>query len=520
MLPELSGYEILERVRNDANSAMTPFIFLTALADRSDMRQGMNLGADDYLTKPFTSQELVGAVQARLQKQEELTSPYRNAMKKAAENMRQMAFMDLLTNLPNRILFWQKAQEWLGQYPDQPVALLLFEIQNLETIAEEMGSSVADLILQSIARTIQSQLGETDILARCQSNCLGLLLTARAESHNHIDAWIEPLLMTLGQSQVMGDHTVTPQIKVGIATYPEVAQDVPGLVAAGEKILRQLHSSNPESAYGFYSPAVDVKLQQMDKLQLSIHEALTNSDFELYYQPLVNTITGRLLGLEALIRWPKPNFSSLRPLDFLKVAQESGQIVSLDRWMLNTALEQIKRWQAAYLTPLKLTVNLSRQQLEEPDFLVWIQEALEIYNVDPTLLTIDVREADFTDNLSEITPILERIHEMGIHLALDDFGTGYSSLNLLKQLPLDFIKVDPVLIHSVLHNPQDEAMVKAIINMAQSLKLKVIAEGVETEEQLSFLRKQGCPIIQGWIYSPPLPAAEIQDLLNEDRRLT
>lgn len=523
MLPGVSGYEILERLRQEPAGMVTPFIFLTALADRSDMRQGMNLGADDYLTKPFTTQELIGAVKARLQKQQELTEPYRNEIKKATEKLRLMVYTDVLTNLPNRVLFWKNIEEYLINPENNACALLIIKVANLENLVQALGQSTADLLFQSLARSLQSYLQDADVLSRCRPDGFGFLLTHDLESRTAIEEWVKTLLDECTQPHLIAEESIAFDIKIGIAQYPLAGTNTPELVSAAEKIVEQISdpvNTDDALSYAFYSPADHDGLIRKEEIRSFVSQALERDEFVLYYQPIVNTITGRVVGLEALLRSTVPKFHQVSPRELLKIAEKCPQMLAIDNWILYTALRQLKEWHNDFLTPLKLTINLSGRQLREIHCIDTIKDALFQTNLDPSLLTIDVREADLTTNLDDFLPTFEALSNIGIQFSLEEFGTGFSSLTYLNRLPLHYLKIDESIIQGLTRDSNGEAIVKAMIAMSQSLKLKVIAEGVETEEQLKFLRKHGCPLMQGFLYSEPLAVSGIQELLENDRRLT
>jgi diguanylate cyclase len=560
MLPEISGYEILERLRQVPDSAITPFIFLTALADRSDMRQGMNLGADDYLTKPFTSQELIGAVNARLTKQQELTVPYRNEMQKAVENLRQMAYTDLLTNLPNRVLFWQKIEEYLANPDKSPCALLLIQLRNLNDITDQEGQSVADLLIQSLARSLQDLIHDGDILARCNPDSFGLLLTQQAESEQSIESYISPLLTEWIPAYPLGKQFINCDLKIAVAPYPLAGQSTPELITSAEKVLNSFENQAVES-YKFYTEAFKLNSTQSDRilevLQSSVNtEAELDNQFNICYQPILNTITGRIICLEAILQWNNAEFQTLDHEYLWTTIERSKQVNEINQWKLKTILEEFKRLQSYSLNPLKVAFNLSNRFVQKTDFLQTLQTTFESVSLDLSLLILEIQEMDLLQSIDSYGELLDHLNHQGIQIAISHFGTGYqlkaktpirsrsqparvsadlpvhfispyvgslgtgySSIPHLSQLPLHYLKVSPEIIHTALQNPQSESILKAIVTLAQSLKLKVIAEGVEIDEQLNLLRKQGCPLMQGNVYSPPVSFAEVQSLLESDRRL-
>jgi diguanylate cyclase (GGDEF)-like protein len=461
MLPEISGYEILERLRQVPDSAITPFIFLTALADRSDMRQGMNLGADDYLTKPFTSQELIGAVKARLTKQQELTEPYRNEMQKAVENLRQMAYTDLLTNLPNRVLFWQKIEEYLANPHKSSCALLLVQLRNLNEIIDQEGQSVADLLIQSLARSLQNLIQEGDILARCSPDSFGLWLTKEAESSQSIEARLRPLIAEWVPAYPLGSHFINCDLKIAVAPYPLGGQSTPELIKSAEKVLHSFENQTGEFCR-FYTEALKLSFTQSDRilevLQSSFeHEDELDNQLDIDYQPIVNTITGRIVGLEAVLQWNNSQFQNLDHGYLWATIEKSKKVIEINHWKLKTILDQFKKLQSYSLSPLKIAFNLSNRFVQKPDFLEILQSSFAAVSLDLSLLILEIQEMDLLQSIESYGSILEHLSHHSVQVALSNFGAGYSSIPHLSQLPLHYLKVNPDIIHTALHNPQSES---------------------------------------------------------------
>jgi diguanylate cyclase (GGDEF)-like protein len=519
MLPEMDGYEILQQLRETPEASMTPFVFLSALADRSDMRQGMNLGADDYLTKPFTSAELINAVKARLQKQQGLTQPYVNEMKRAAEGLRQVAYTDLLTHLPNRILLRQRLAEKLA--PEQMLGVLIININNFRNVNSTFGQMTGDLLLQAFARRLQEIIGSQDLLARLNADEFCLVLS-EVFMEQDVEDLAKTIIQTVEDSYHLDGQAVEITARLGIALYPRVGKSPEALINAADiatQWCKRQISQEQDQSYLFYTDRMKSEDLEYRSLKADLDLALERSEFELYYQPIVNLITGRLVGLEALLRWNHPKRGQISPDKFIPIAEEGEPILEIGIWVLRTALIQSKALQNFSLGTLKIAVNLSVCQLKQPNFLRTVSQLIEETGGDPSLLILELTENSLRQDFGQVLQVIEALKRQNIQISLDDFGIGALPLNYLKQLPIDTLKIDNLFINRVLDDPQDEAIVKAMINMAQILKLKVVAEGVETQGQLDFLRKNGCQMMQGFLYSPPIPVTEVESLLKEERRL-
>jgi EAL domain-containing protein (putative c-di-GMP-specific phosphodiesterase class I) len=254
-------------------------------------------------------------------------------------------------------------------------------------------------------------------------------------------------------------------------------------------------------------------------IESQLRSAQTNQELELHYQPQVNLVTGRIIGAEALLRWKNPSLGSVSPAKFIPVAEETGLIVPIGEWVLQTACAQARAWRNASQMPIRVSVNLSARQFKQANLLGMVTQVLEETQLDPTLLVLELTETSVMEDVDTTISILQQLKKMGVQISIDDFGTGYSSLNYLKRFPIDVLKIDQSFVQDIITDTNDAAIAKAIIAMAQSLQLKVIAEGVETQEQYEFLRQNGCNAMQGYLFSRPLNAIEFVALLTSDRRL-
>lgn len=519
MMPKLDGYGVLNTLRQDPETATIPFIFLSAKVDRSDIRQGMNLGADDYLTKPFTTTELIEAIAARLEKQAAVTRPYIDSMKRAAENLSKVAYCDPLTGLPNRILLRHRLQEALTQAKRRQslVAVICVNLDRFRAVNATMGHATGDLLLQAVAERLRQLAQSEDTVARLNGDEFSIILTQQ-NSRQAVEEKVCQVLQDLTHPYHCNGTDLTIHVNVGVSLYPTDAEQPDRLLTHAET-ARRWGKKPGNSSYQFYGAEMDVLNAERQQLEIDLGIAYEQSEFQLYYQPQVNLITGRIIGAECLLRWQHPKRGLVGPNQFIQVAEETGLIMPIGEWILRTACTQGQIWRSANLMPLRISVNLSARQFKQQDLVETVIQILDETGFDPKFLVLELTETSIMEDVDATITTLQELKAKGIEISIDDFGTGYSSLNYLKRFPIDTLKIDQSFINQVTEDAHDAAIATAIIAMAQSLNLKVIAEGVETEAQLAFLRKHGCQAIQGYLYSPPVPAEEIQNFIREDRRL-
>jgi diguanylate cyclase (GGDEF)-like protein len=515
MMPVLDGYQVFRALSEDAETAIIPFIFLSAKADRSDQRQGMILGADDYLTKPFTSAELLQAITARLSKKASVTDPYVHEMKRTVASLSQAAYSDPLTGLPNRILLRHRLQELLRPLKQQRsstlVAVFSLNIRRFRDVNSIYGQSVGDMLLNAVGERLTAIAGDDRIVARLGGNEFCLVWSDILVPED-VEVVARQIIDQMQQPYEVGDHRLSVRMNVGVALYPTHG-DTPDLLLPRAETAE--HWGQREGkGYQLYDPVMTQMDQSRRQLEQDLQQAIAQLEFELHYQPQVNVITGRLIGVEALLRWNHPTRGLLHPADFMAVAEEAGLMTAIGEWVLATAVTQIKLWQDSSLAPLKISINVSARQFQHANFVPYVTRVLQETELEPSALMLELTETSLMADIEETVQTLTQLKDMGVGIAIDDFGTGYSSLANLKRLPLSLLKIDQSFVWRITQDPQDAAITSAIIAMAQSLGLKVIAEGVETKDQLAFLKKQGCYAIQGFICSSPLPVGEVAAMLE------
>jgi diguanylate cyclase len=518
LMPGIDGYGVLAALRKDAGTAMIPLIFLSAKAERSDFRLGMNLGADDYLTKPFSSKELVAAVSSRLLKQTSLTQLYLDEIQQAVATLKQAAYSDLLTSLPNRVLLYQALREALSTAKQDTtiVAVLSIELNRFSLINTNFGYAVGDVLLQCLAQRLLNTVGTQGTVARLSGDEFGIILKGLTQV-SEATVWVQKILATVTAPYLIQEHEIRVQMSTGVALYAQHGNHPEKLLARADMAMRWCHRQG--QSYLFYDAAMDAAENNRRWIETELVEALARSEFELYYQPQVNLATGRIIGIEALLRWRHPERGMISPTAFIPIAEETGLIIPLGEWVLRTACHQAKRWQALSSTPLRISINLSMRQLQRHDVAQTVTQVLAETGLDPKLLILEITETSLMEDVEMTISTLQCLKQIGIEISIDDFGIGYSSLNYLSSLPVDSLKIDRSFINRVAIDHQAAAISTAIIAMAHSLQLSVIAEGVENRDQLAFLRKTGCQTIQGFLYSPALSVIDMQPLLMRDRQL-
>ncbi|MGG6242247.1 EAL domain-containing response regulator [Nodosilinea sp. AN01ver1] len=519
MMPEVDGYEVYKTLHQDPDMMVIPFIFLSAKADRTDIRKGMNLGADDYLAKPFTTAELADTITSRLRKKSTIVDPYIAEMKDATNQISALAYQDALTKLPNRILLYQKFKQALetAKKRQQAMAVLCINLHQFKSVNNTFGYSTGDLLLQAIAERLTKLSGPENIVARINADAFSVILVDVSDK-DFVENQARAILNGLAQPYWLNGHKILVQANIGISLYPSDQSDFGKLLSHAEMAMGFAKQS-PKDSYHFFQVEMEAKSMQNSLIEKGLTVALDNSEFQIFYQPKINLITGRIMGAEALLRWHHPELGMVDPNVFIPIAEKTGHIVEIGNWVLKTVCSQTQIWQDLHPIPFKVSVNLSAFQLRQEGLVQTISQILNQTQLDPNCLELELTETSLMEDVESAIAILEELKAVGIKISLDDFGTGYSSLNYLKRLPLDILKIDRSFIKDIFHAPQNATIVTTIIAMARGLKLRVIAEGVETQEQFNFLREQGCQAIQGYLFSPAVPAEQFEAFLAEDKRL-
>lgn len=428
--------------------------------------------------------------------------------------IRHQALHDQLTQLPNRMLFQDRLSVFLSaaQRHASQGAVLFLDLDRFKAINDTLGHTVGDHLLQEATQRLLSCLRQEDTIARWGGDEFTILLPYLSRPEE-IALIVQRILNIMQPPFVLEGHELHVTVSIGIALYPKDGQDAATLVRNADAAL-YFAKEQGRNTYQFYLPKMNSKASSLLVLNSQLHYALKRSEFVLYYQPIVNVQTGNITGIEALIRWQHPEQGLLTPGAFIPLAEENGLILPIGEWALKTACAQNYAWQAAGLTAVRVAVNLSAQQFQQRDLVNRIAAVLKETGLAPDYLELEITETAVMQDVEFTRSILQALKRMGVHLSVDDFGTGYSSLGYLKQFPLHTLKIDRTFVGELEPSSADAAIISAVIALGQGLTLNVVAEGVETQEQLNILKLLHCQEFQGYLFSKPLSVEDITQLLK------
>jgi diguanylate cyclase (GGDEF)-like protein len=394
------------------------------------------------------------------------------------------------------------------------LAVLFIDLDNFKHINDSLGHDSGDLLLTLAASRLSDSVNEGDTVTRQGGDEFVLILSEDGE----VQVVTQKILEAMSEPFDINGHELRITCSIGIACYPKDGEDQQTLLKNADAAMYRAKELGRNNAQ-YYASGMNVKAMERLELENGLYHALARNEFLLHYQPQLDLRTGEIVGMEALVRWQHPERGLVSPAIFIPVAEDSGLIVSLGEWVLRTACTQNKAWQRAGLKPISVAVNLSALQFRQSDLVERVADILRETELDPTCLELELTESLVMQDVEKTIATLSRLKAMGIKLSIDDFGTGYSSLSYLKRFPIDTLKIDQSFVRDITTDPDDAAIAKSIISMAHDMQLRVIAEGVETEAQKSFLSLRRCDEIQGYLFSKPVPAVEFEKLLREGRSL-
>lgn len=433
---------------------------------------------------------------------------------RAAEHIQRLAYYDTLTDLPNRALLSDRLDLAIAhaKRSGYKCAVLFLDMDRFKNINDALGHSIGDQLLKSVATRLKECVREVDTVARMGGDEFVVVLDGMAETDDILTV-AQKMLHSLSQSYEVEGHNIRATPSIGISVYPEDGTDGESLIMNADSAMYHT-KENGRNDFKFFVSDMKTKVAEKLFIESDLRKALEHGQFVLHYQPQVDIKTGHIIGAEALIRWNHPVAGLISPAKFISIAEESGLIIPLGEWILNEACRQNLAWQKTGLPPISIAVNLSAVQFRQQNLCQLISKVLSDTGLDPHYLELELTEGLVMSNTNSAIATLNCFKEMGVHISIDDFGTGYSSLSYLKHFPIDYLKIDQSFVRDITTNPDDAAITTAIINMAQGLNLKTIAEGVETADQLAFLRLHSCDVVQGYYFSKPVPATEFADILR------
>ncbi len=441
-------------------------------------------------------------IEERLKKQEDITQ--------------YQAHHDSLTGLSNRTLFIDRLGQSIkkAHRSESKVAVLFIDLDNFKEINDSFGHSFGDEVLKAVTRRLLAIIRRTDTLARIGGDEFAMIIDDDLKASEVIIDIVHGMMQIMREPFVIKRHSLYMTLSIGISLYPEDGAVADILLKNADAAM---HRSKEEgrNTYQFYTEDMTEKAFERIVMETSLREALDAEEFIIHYQPQINAETDRLIGMEALVRWEHKSMGLISPERFIHLAEETGLIVDLDRQVMRAAMRQVSTWYAEGLKPGILALNLAMKQLQQDDFIPMLEAMLHETGCEAKWLELEVTEGKIMKRPEQAVETLRKISALGILLAIDDFGTGYSSLAYLKRLPIDKLKIDRSFLIDVPHDEDDVAIVRAVIALAKSMNMSLIAEGVETTQQRDFLLQNGCSDIQGYLYARPMTAEKMTILLRE-----
>ena len=499
-LPDSQGLLALSEIVSAAPSI--PIIVLSGYDAEEICLQAVQAGAQDYLIKGQSDGHLlVRSIRYAIER------------KQAEEQMRYLATHDTLTGLPNRILLSDRLAQAISKarHDGNQIAVLHLGLDRFKAVNDTLGHAAGDALIGLVARRLLSRAREIDTTARVGSDEFILMLTAIRQTED-VARMAQDVLESFGDPFTIGQTQIFSTASIGVTLYPTDGETPSRLLENASAAMNRAKLSGRNN-YQYYSPAMHahafVQMEMVDGLR----HALARGEMQVHYQFITDIACQRIGGVEALIRWQRNGTSFSSPDEFIPLAEETGLIVSIGEWVLRTACAQNRAWRDAGFAPMRVAVNLSPVQIHKNDMVQTIKNVLTESNLPADGLEIEITEGTIMKDIDATVAVLRSLRDMGVSISIDDFGTGYSSLKYLQRFPAHTLKIDKSFVQNLSDNPRSTAIVRTIITLADNLSLRVVAEGVETLDQLQQLRSMGCSHIQGYLLCRPMPAAKITDLL-------
>jgi len=525
-MPGMTGLEVCERIRQLPQGETIPIMIVTGSDDRKSIDAGFQAGATQYKTKPVNWSLLGRDVQYMLR-----ASNAFNALKRQEDRLRYLAYYDPLTSLPNRRSFNEQLSRILKRCRrrNTNAALMFIDLDHFKRINDSIGHGRGDRLLVEIAKRLTMELREDDAInylaeddedddsvsteiARLGGDEFTVVLSD-VEDTMHVERVASRILATLSEPIALQSHNPVVTPSIGIAIYPHDGKDPDTLVRNADTAM-YVAKAEGRACYRFYDEEMNSRAVEQLKMEEELRNALRNNELELRYQPQIDVNTGEVVSMEALVRWKHPERGMVSPLEFIPVAERTGQIIELGEWVMGEVARHCLYWDTLGIRPFRICVNISPLQFNQGDLPEWITRFLENSKLSPDRLELELTESAIMTDAETNIAKLRALKKIGLHLAVDDFGTGYSSLSYLKRFPIDTLKIDQSFVAD-LNRPDGAAIVDAIIALAKTLNLRVIAEGIEDEHQLSYLVDKHCDLLQGFYFARPIYPEDVPGMLRQ-----
>ena len=537
-MPEMDGYEVCQQLKASSATHNIPVIFLSALSESVDKIKGFEVGGIDYVTKPFQIPELLLRIKNQLQLQaareeirrlnqelekrvEERTTQLEKEITEHIETqqqLRHMAFHDSLTNLPNRAFFLEILQKTIyrGQRRQNYFCSVLFlDCDRFKVVNDSLGHLVGDRVLIEVACRLESCLRPMDTVARFGGDEFTILLDEIGDFRNIISI-AERINQVLKLPFYIDNQEIFLSCSIGIVLVDQDYSD-PDMILRDADIAMYRAKALGRDRYQIFAPEMHTNAQEVLQLETDLRLGLKKNEFELHYQPIVSLINNSITGFEALLRWNHSKKGFISPTDFIPIAEETGLIVPIGMWVLREACFQLRTWQEQnpHHQDLTISVNLSVKQFSQPNLIEQIDEILTETGLESKCLKLEITESAIMDNAESIADLLQQLRNRQIQLSIDDFGTGYSSLSYLHRFPVDTLKIDRSFINRIGDDGKNIEIIQAIATLAHHLGMNIVAEGVETKQQLDQLRAIRCEQAQGYLFSKPLKGKLLDEMLTK-----
>lgn len=513
----MSGLELVPHV-----SSISPDSIVLMISGQNNIEtaiEAMRVGAFDYLMKPFDIRHVEAAVERALKQSSLLKEKrrYKDQLEKLlterTAEVNRLAYYDTLTGLPNRTLFIDRLEQAVAvaQRADELLGILFISLDQLKKVNDTLGHLPGDQLMKQVAARLRSCVTEGDTVARFGGDEFAVMLT-HVEVAKDVVETIGSIRTALNPPFDLDGQELFATTSVGVSLFPHDGQESQSLLKNAGSALYRAKKSGGDN-YRFYTEDMNTKASKQFALETSLRHAIDNEEFVLHYQPRLAVDTLKITGVEALVRWKHPQLGMVSPAEFIPLAEDSGLILPIGEWVLRTACRQNREWQEKGFDPMRVGVNVSARQFHQQYLAEIVLQILEETGLAPKYLDLELTESSIMSNAQATIDVLTKLKERDVTISIDDFGTGFSSLSYLKRLPIDALKIDQSFVRDVTTDPDDAALVMAIVTLAHNLRLQVVAEGVETEEQLRFLHLLRCDEVQGYLFSKPLPAQALEQML-------
>lgn len=518
----MSGIELISHIREHSPEIVV--MMISGSQNIESAIESMRVGAFDYIKKPFEIEQIEINIERAVKHHLLLVAKHQyenhleELVKIRTEELYHISHFDVLTGLPNRSLFEDRLNQALSHvnYSQQNLTVMLLSLNRLKDVYDVLGASTGNHLLQEVASRLKTQQREGVTIARFEGDEFALMVT-QINSTEGVIEFTNGLIKSLNLPFLINCNEIFITFSIGISLFPTDGNNVQDLLKNAGVALSRSKEQSPNN-FQFFTSEMNILAVRRMEMENDLRRALERQEFEVYYQPKLCTASRNIIGMEALVRWHHPTLGFISPIEFIPLAEETGLIIPLGEWVLRTACRQIKEWNNQGFPPLKVSVNLSARQFQQQNLFEIIGNIIDETEIDPNFLELEMTESTILKNEDYAHSTLCRLRNLGIRISIDDFGTGYSSLSYLKQLPLDILKIDKSFVRDITNSPDDASLVMTIISLAHNLGLKVVAEGVETDEQLRFLHLLRCDEWQGFLYSRPIPADEFKEMLDDNRQ--